>query len=377
MAPDVAERTMPGRLNQSEPKILIIADAMPVGGAERQIVELLKGLKRRGNFFTILGILVKGGALQSEAVRFADFFLPLPQKSEFDVTLAFSVYQSVKKYHIALIHTFGIISDIAGLFASKILGIPHINGSMRSAPPRLNHRDIINRCCMPFANMAVANSYAGLQAFKMLKHPRTQVIYNGVDLSRFQNVKPIKQIVPSICMVGNFTKRKDQASLIHSLPLIRQEFPKIKLLLIGKKRKKFAKCQQLIKSLGLAASVDIISDTDHPEPYILGSHVTVLITNTKIHGEGISNAIIEYMALAKPVVASDCGGNKEIVEHGKTGYLTPANTPLIISEYILKLLYTTEKTKQMGALGKKKIFSQFGLERMIDEYECLYHKLLE
>ncbi|MDM8553175.1 glycosyltransferase family 4 protein [Desulfococcaceae bacterium HSG7] len=373
----MAERTMPGRLNQAKPKILILADAMPVGGAERQIVELLKGLKSRGSFFTILGILVKGGALQSEATRFADFFLPFPQKSEFDVTLAFSVYQSVKKYNIALIHTFGIISDIAGLFAAKTLGIPYINGSMRSAPPRLNHRDIINRCCMPFADMAIANSYAGLRAFKMIKHPRAQVIYNGVDLSRFENVRPIKQATSNICMVGNFTKRKDQAGLIRSLPLIRQVFPNIKLLLIGKKRKKFAKCHHLIKSLGLDANVDIISDTDHPEPYILGSYVTVLITNIKIHGEGISNAIIEYMALGKPVVASDCGGNKELVEHGKTGYLIPANTPLMISEYILKLLCNPEKAKHKGALGKKKIFSQFGLERMIDEYEGLYLKFLK
>jgi len=362
---------------RSKPRLLILADGMPVGGAERQIVELLKGLKRRRNFFIAIGVLVKGGALESEAIRYSDFFLPLPQNFQFDLSFVLSVYKLAKKHHIDLIHTVGIISDIAGLFVSKTLHIPYINGSMRSAPPRLNHRDIINRCCMPFANMAVANSYAGLQAFKMLKHPRTQVIYNGVDLSRFQNVKPVKQIVPSICMVGNFTKRKDQASLIRSLPLIRQEFPKIRLLLIGKKRKKYAVCHHLIKSLGLAASVDIISDTDHPEPYILGSHVTALITNTKIHGEGISNAIIEYMALAKPVVASDCGGNKEIVEHGKTGYLITANTSKIISGSILKLLYNPEKAKRMGALGKKKFFSQFGLERMIDEYEGLYRKLLK
>jgi len=362
---------------QRKPKLLILADGMPVGGAERQIVELLKGLKSREKFFVVFGVLVKGGALESEAVRYSDFFLPLPQNYQFDISFVFSVYNLAKKHHIELIHTFGIISDIAGLFASKTLHIPYINGSMRSAPPRLNHRDMINRCCMPFADRAVANSYAGLHAFRMHRHPHTQVIYNGVDLNRFKKIEPICQTRMSICMVGNFTKRKDQASLIRALPLILKEFPQIKLILIGKKRKKFTGCQQLINSLSLVSHVENITDTNHPEPYILGSHVTALITNTKIHGEGISNAIIEYMALAKPVVATDCGGNKEIVEHGRTGYLIPSDTPVMIARYILKLLNNPDKAKQMGIAGQKKIISQFGLKRMIDEYESLYRKILK
>jgi glycosyltransferase involved in cell wall biosynthesis len=346
---------------------------MPIGGTERQIVELLKGMKQKSNFHIAFGVLVKGGALEKEAMRWTDFSVPLPQRYSFDLTLAFSVSKAVKKYEIKLIHTFGMISDWAGLFATKINKIPYINGSIRSARPILNHRDIISRFAMPFADRIIANSYAGLSAFKIQEHSKTEVIKNGVDLNRFKDVKPFAGKCTTLCMIGNFTKKKDQSSLIHALPIILNKFPDVRLILIGR-GPELDQCKRLILSLSLSRYINIITDTNHPEPYIAASQVGVLISP---QGEGLSNVIIEYMALAKPVVATDLGGNSELVEDGKTGYLIRPNAPEIIAEHIMKLLRNPARAKQMGILGQNKIFSQFGLERMIDEYEGLYHKLLE
>ncbi len=346
---------------------------MPVGGTERQIIELLKGLKQKTNFYLAFGVLVKGGALEKEAARWADFSIPLPQRQSFDITLAFSISKAVKRYKINLIHTFGMISDWAGLYASKINRIPYINGSIRSARPRLNHRDIVSRIAMQFADSVVANSYAGLSAFKIQAHSKTDVIKNGVDLNRFKDVKSVVYSSSTVCMVGNFTKKKDQISLIHALPIIHDEFPAIRLMLIGRGAK-LDECKKIIPSLGLSHHIDIVSNTSNPEPYIAASQVGALISP---QGEGLSNVVIEYMALAKPVVATDIGGNGEIIDHGITGYLIPENKPEIIAEYILKLFRNPDRARQMGITGQKKIISQFDLERMIDEYESLYRKLLK
>ena len=83
------------------------------------------------------------------------------------------------------------------------------------------------------------------------------------------------------------------------------------------------------------------------------------------------------MALSKFVVASNCGGNSEIVEHENTGYLIPESTPEVIADAILKLLRNPEEAEQMGKLGRERIAQKFNLNRMIDEYEILYHRLLK
>jgi len=86
---------------------------------------------------------------------------------------------------------------------------------------------------------------------------------------------------------------------------------------------------------------------------------------------------MEYMALGKPVVATDKGGNNEIVEDGRTGYLIPENRPKIIADAILKLLQNPERAKRMGKLGRERITQSFNIDRMIDEYEILYHRILK
>ena len=103
--------------------------------------------------------------------------------------------------------------------------------------------------------------------------------------------------------------------------------------------------------------------------------VGVLSTNTKVHGEGVSNAIMEYMALGKPVVATNGGGTPEILLDGETGYLVAPFTPIVMAEKIQYLLSHPEVANHMGTIGKQRIRSQFSLSGMAESYIELYHRL--
>lgn len=355
-----------------KPTILIIADGMSAGGTERQIVELLRGLQGRDSLQTVFGVLVKGGEREEEAMRYADVVLPVRQSLSYDITLAFSLVAFVKKYNIDLIHTFGSICDCCGIIAGKITGTPVVNGSIRSARPKLNRRDWVSRCCMLFATWVVANSQAGLVAFGVEKFPNASVISNGVDLNRFVGVRPVLQSHPAICMVGNFTQKKDQASLIRVIPIIKQKLPDVQLMLVGR-GETLDRCKQLASALDIDESVHFFTDIDHPEQLIMDCQLGILLSP---QGEGISNVIIEYMALGKPVIASNLGGNSELVVHGTTGYLVSDDSPETLSSVILEILCDAEKAQGMGDAGRKVIHDKFGLERMIDEYESLYFKVL-
>ena len=103
--------------------------------------------------------------------------------------------------------------------------------------------------------------------------------------------------------------------------------------------------------------------------------IGVLATNSHVHGEGISNVILEYMALAKPVVATEGGGNPEIVRHNHTGVLVPPHSSEALAKELNKLLRNESLRLEMGQNGKKRVAEEFGLSKMTASYSDLYKRL--
>ena len=92
----------------------------------------------------------------------------------------------------------------------------------------------------------------------------------------------------------------------------------------------------------------------------------------KKKGEGISNAIIEYMANAKPVIATAIGGTKELVKDGKGGFLISNNNPIAFADAIEKLLINKVLRKKMGNYNYNYIINNLLIENMVDKYEELF-----
>jgi len=110
---------------------------------------------------------------------------------------------------------------------------------------------------------------------------------------------------------------------------------------------------------------------DEVENLIYASDIGMLCSPS----EGISNAIIEYMALGKPVISTDTnGGSKEIIEEGKSGYVAKRDAGVITS-LILKLVEDESLRNKLGERGKEIITSKFTIERMGQEYLNLYEKI--
>jgi glycosyltransferase involved in cell wall biosynthesis len=103
--------------------------------------------------------------------------------------------------------------------------------------------------------------------------------------------------------------------------------------------------------------------------------IGVLTSNTDTHGEGISNAIMEYMALGKPVVATDCGGNGELILEGETGYLIANRDTDALCNRLELLLGDAALARRLGEAGRRRIAETFGLERMTASYAALYRSL--
>lgn len=361
-------------------KVLIIVDGLPAGGVERQIVELLRGLKQVQDIETTLCVLSTGGTRKKEASEWSDDIMSISSADNAGLSLSvkfpFLIVEIVKKIRYVspnIIHTYGCFSDTLGVILSKSFKIPFINGSIRAARPALNHRDWVSRLTFPYARKIVANSHAGLRSFGHIKNGL--VIHNGVDMDRFLGVSPADVTgSPVLCMVGNFTNKKDQNSIICCLPELKKQFDNIKLLLIGR-GKSILSSKTCAAKLGCSNQVDFIENCDNPESYIAATDICLLMSNIKLHGEGISNAIIEYMALGKPVIASDCGGNRELVIDGETGHLVSKNDQSKLIPKIKALILDPVCCRRMGQNGRIRIAGDFSLSKMVNSYVTLYQNI--
>ena len=105
--------------------------------------------------------------------------------------------------------------------------------------------------------------------------------------------------------------------------------------------------------------------------------IGVLSTNAKVHAEGMSNSIMEYMVMEKPVIATDTGGNQELVDDGRTGYLVPPSSSSDMVNKMAKLLNNKELRLSMGQQGKRKVIEEFSTEKMVGQYFELYQSLVK
>jgi glycosyltransferase involved in cell wall biosynthesis len=88
--------------------------------------------------------------------------------------------------------------------------------------------------------------------------------------------------------------------------------------------------------------------------------------------EGLPLSLLEAQAAGKPVVASNVGGNPEVVEDGKSGFLVPPSNPDVLAERLLRLLENPSQAVAMGAQGRLRVWRTFSLEAMGQAYLSLY-----
>jgi glycosyltransferase involved in cell wall biosynthesis len=104
--------------------------------------------------------------------------------------------------------------------------------------------------------------------------------------------------------------------------------------------------------------------------------IGVLATNADLHGEGIPNSVLEFMAVGRPVIATDAGGTRELLDDGRTGWLVANGNDASMAEKILALLDDPAKAHEMGECARERVRSEFSIEAMAREYRKLYERLL-
>jgi glycosyltransferase involved in cell wall biosynthesis len=368
--------------------VLFPINVLTVGGAEQQLLELVKLLDKR-RFEPIVLALAPGGPLEPEFKAVPDVeLISLKRKGRFDFSCLFSIIRIIRKRNVDIVQPFLTPANLFGLLAGFLCRTPV---KIMTRRPGVEPKDVsfgyhlyfkAETFLARFVDIVVPNSEAGrvFMTGKGVRPERIRVIPNGLNLTRLMNDRlPLEEARRKINLplnarvigtVGRLAPKNAHTFLIQAAALVKEKMPDVKFALVGDGPLR-ASLENQAKELGVSDSVIFFGERRNIGIYFSAFDVAVLTSRL----EGCSNCLIEAMAMGKPVVATAVDGNREIVEHGQNGLLVPFGNPEAVAEAILTLIDDLEAADIMGQRANELIVDKFSLEKMVNEYQSLYEEV--
>jgi glycosyltransferase involved in cell wall biosynthesis len=367
-------------MGKSKIKILFLIGSLSAGGKERRLLELLTYLGSKDQYE--LYLLTKKTASHFDNFSELNVVWIQMSGSKIGIYSFWEFFRIAKKINPDFVHTWGSIQTLITLpFMVLNKNTKLINSQITSAPPKIKINDkIISKINFFFSDIILANSKAGIASFNPPAF-KSRIIYNGLNLLRFQNLNSISEIKKkfdldkkfTIIMVAAYSPNKDFIRFFEVGIALKKIGDDIKFIGIGFFKGggevMFEACKELTKDF---PDLIPIEGTSNVESLVNACDIGMLFSP---NGEGLSNSILEYMALGKPVIANNAGGTKEIVENGINGYLVYDESPEEIATLINDLLNNHDLMKNMGNRSRQKIVTDFSLDRMGKEFEKVYQNL--
>ena len=360
-----------------------------IGGAERQLAAVAPLLQARGVDIHILTRRLPGTAAFERLDGIPVYRLPVPgPKPLASLTFTLAALPLIKRLNPDLIHAHELISPATtAIVARKLFGIPVVatlHGSgLSSDVLRLKRRLLgktrlrvlcreITAFCVISAVIDRELAAEGVPVQKRISIP------NGVDTERFTPLAPAqKKALRSsldlladarvVVFVGRLAPEKRVDLLTGIWRSVRETVPRARLLIVGSGPEEVElkhRANDGILFLGSQADVT---------PYLQAADLFVLPSAA----EGISLALLEALACGLPAIATSVGGNPEVIHHRETGWLTPPNDPLALTEAIVTLLEDEKLQSKLRENARAHAVRNYSLVKMADRLVDLYRQVLE
>lgn len=357
-------------------KILFFVESLRSGGKERRLVELIKGLSKYTDIEMEL-VLMKDEIHYNDVIETGiKIHYVIRKNLKKDPKVFFKFYKIAKKIKPDIIHVWGNMVAIYAIPAKVLLKIPMVNNQITDAPESVGKSLIGHNLTFRFSDKIVANSKAGLEAYDApLK--KSKAIYNGFDFNRLNNIKDKTSVAKQfdistkyvVGMVASFSYKKDYDSYIKAANIVLEKYRDVTFICVGSGS--FDEYEQIIKPenknrilfLGKQKEIESIMNI---------CDIGVLATFT----EGISNSLLEFMALGKPIVVTGEGGCSELVSHKRNGFLLEVSNFKGLADKILYLLDNEKERVHFGEMSKKIVKEKFSISKMINEFRTIYSKIL-
>jgi glycosyltransferase involved in cell wall biosynthesis len=287
----------------------------------------------------------------------------------------------IRAQQIRLVHAWDADAAIFGSLAARWAGVPYMTSRRDLGDIYPRYKLALMRWADRYAAAVTVNAHAIRQRVADEGVPAGKIhrIPNLIDLEEFDAEQQRECSLPDtlpggrrIGMVARLDPEKDTATLLQAFKIVCERVDDVGLIIAGDGPEMHA-LRQLADESGILPRVIFLGEvTDVPA---LTGHLDMGVLTPNAN-EGLSNTIMEYMAGGLPVVATDCGGNAELVQDGVTGWLAAVGDEQDVAAKIMKLLNNPEQARSMGAAGRKKVESEHTKDVVVDAFEQCYRDVM-
>jgi glycosyltransferase involved in cell wall biosynthesis len=371
--------------------VLHLIGSFHEGGSERQAIQLARLLKEHGKYNVEVACLDATGVLRDEVDRLGfGEIRAFPLTSFYDGNavkqlLRFALF--LREREIAVVHTHDFYTNVFGMAAAALARVPARIASRReTAGWRTVAQRIVERRAYALCHTVVANADAVRAQLitEGVAEDKIVTIHNGLDLERFGSTiardealamfnLPRGENYPVVTLVANLRhKVKIHSMFLRAARSVIQSIPRARFVIAGE-GELTTPLRRQAEELGLGDNVFFIGRCGRIAELLALSDVCVLSSTA----EGFSNAILEYMAARRPVVATDVGGAREVIFDGESGYLVPSDNHEAMAKRIVTLLQDPHRARVMGHRGRHIVEEKFSCDVQLEKTQQLYDQMLD
>lgn len=358
-------------------RVCYLIDGLARAGTESQLLALIRSLDRSRvePFLCLLGGEDdESRALEPEecpVLRLGVRSLHRPSSA----ARAFQLARFLRARQIDLLQVYFPDSICFGIPVARLAGVRRVVRCRNNLGYSLTraHR-WIGRLYNPLIDATVTNCEAGRQAIvegEGIPSASVTIIENGVDLARYPDRAPGDPTSRRVGMVANLRPVKEPETFLRAARIVASRHADVEFQIAGEGERRPA-LERQIDELALRGRCTLAGAVADVPGFLTSLDVAVLCSRS----EGQSNALLEYMAAGRPIVATAVGGNRELIEPDVTGLLVPPGSPEALADAINQLLEDPARAAQLGAAARARVRECYSQEARARRFEAFYARLL-
>lgn len=364
-------------------KILHVIGGGEFGGAEQHLLTLFRHLDSSQFELQVSCLFPEPLASLVRTEGFPAHVFPMQTKT--DLRPISKMASLIKREGFSIVHTHGVRANLIGRLAAKWAGAGHVVTTLHSVLAFDYHRPLekwVNRFCENSTRglterfITVSRMLAEELKSQGVAEDRITTIYNGLEIEKYD---PLTPGLPVRCELGlekddivagviaRLHPVKGHTYLLQAMAAAVEKLPRLKLLVVGTGADRPG-LEAQARELGLQEKV-VFTGFRSDIPRIIAASDFLVLPSLS---EGLSLTVIEGMAMKKPVLATDAGGNPEIITPGVDGLLVPPANPNALAAGIEQLAGDRELASAMGEEARKTVEKRFTARMMAEKTAGIY-----
>ena len=369
-------------------KILFILEATS-GGTQKHVIDIAKKIDKSNFQIDIIFSSNRNKHFieDSKGIFNETYGLPIQRSASFsDLSNIYKIRKIIKSNNYDIVHCHSTKAGFVGRLAGFLSGHPNIVYSPHGfmfCDTRIKFKRLLylnlEKYLGYLTNKVIAVS--GSERDLALHHqivPSKKIItmYNSIDPSDYEDFKYVNKVQEKLKdkskqvilgTVGRLYYQKDPITLINSFKVINDRYPNTKLVIVGDGPLE-KECIQLIKQLNLSNQIELAGFQKDSKTYYQMFDIFMLSS----HYEGLPYSLLEAMMMGIPAVGTDVVGIKDLILHGKTGYLVKEGDHKELADAVIKMLKNPDLLSLFSLNAKNRAKVEFNFVEGIKGYQDFY-----